>query len=842
MSTRVLLKIGAKVKCLFQNSDHALDGRIYSINIGKRTIEIIYDYGMYEANVPLHCSKFILKYESDSDIHNYMLCRRIVLPHHKSSYIVQKCDTSYCHLLSSTDTTKKVIDTDTALLYLMQQRLKELKKKQLLFSYPNFNYPYGGKIEEYSYDGPCAGYSVVFSSLSDSNSLLDCQLIHQKTSIHQLLYKSKFHFIVNTNLHQLPCACTSALIAYTELKKINIEKVRSKEEDSHQWKLGIILFHHMKETIIVPVTIENDEISGPKFLFNYSKIEKFDYDTNKVSIRFLNLIGKTNMTLTLDGIIHMKLEGPDIIKYFPQKKRHIKLLKYYRNKYISHFKIANYVPSLGSNYDLTQTQLRNMLLSKFGQSQSTLVRHKKSICYSGCSVIAVKGTKQSLSSHCSNSNYMVPLDVGEENGFKSLEYMTYVFLKKENLLKLLSYESMHIDDYYEFLEEHNESIIRLKIIDPYIHHRKGLIIEYIETNKGESSVANNEDAMHSFSEYVTQKPTEHCEFKGTVLSHWYSVPEINRINITQDEIDLINEVYGSTGFGSRNSIKSLGLNVYTGIKNSTRAIPQPGILKEDVILSQINRTSFNDTYNPLLQTFINRLTTQAGLMFSHADRFYNRFLIEVSKRMKESLYSDHHGIDQQRGSEFDHRGPLCVLSILTMGKKNKHSKLDGFINQPHLDVGDDVFRDLRDIGHALMLSWLKEDEMAESMKENIRYYFRLFNLGKKKCLPLPTSCGYQILNREKELTGNTDVEYVQEFDDETFVSFALIGLGLTIRIRSGLYHYFFGSTFTHCTPLVVTVRNERVYMSTKHLNTIGWGASSSTGTTSFKRRAKRQQS
>jgi hypothetical protein len=141
-----------------------------------------------------------------------------------------------------------------------------------------------------------------------------------------------------------------------------------------------------------------------------------------------------------------------------------------------------------------------------------------------------------------------------------------------------------------------------------------------------------------------------------------------------------------------------------------------------------------------------------------------------------------------------------------------------------------------------MLSWLKEDEMAESMKENIRYYFRLFNLGKKKCLPLPTSCGYQILNREKELTGNTDVEYVQEFDDETFVSFALIGLGLTIRIRSGLYHYFFASTFTHCTPLVVTVRNERVYMSTKHLNTIGWGASSSTGTTSFKRRAKRQQS
>jgi hypothetical protein len=849
MSTRVYLKVGAKVKCLFQNSDHALDGRIFSINFGNRTVEIIYDYGIYEKNVPLNCSKFILKYESDIDIHNYMLCRKIILPHHKSSYIVQKCDTSTCHLLSSTNMTKITINTNTALLYFMQQQLVELKKKQVLFSYPSIIDSYhpnliqhtGGKIEEYSYDGPCSGYSVVFSLLNESKSKLECGLIHQKTTIHQLSSKSCIHFIVNTNLHRLPSACTSALIAYTDLN-ITCEKVRSKKEGCHVWNLGIILFHHMKKTIIVPVTVESNKISGStKFLFNHSKYEEFDYNRKRVSIRFLNIIGQKNKTLTADGIVHMKVDGPDTIKSFPIKQKHVFILRSCRKKYLNHVKVSSLDPSLGSNYYLEKSHLNSMLLSKFGQSNYHYLQHKKSICPSGCSVIAVKGTKQSLSCHSDSSNYMVPLDVGEENGFNSLDYMTYVFLNKENLLKLLSHENMHIDDYYEFLEQHNESVIRLKIVDPYVRHKKGFLIEFIESKEGNSDVANNEDFDYSFSEYITQKPTEHCEFKGTILSHWYSLPEQHQINITQDDIDLINEVYGSTGFGSRNSIKSLGLNVYTGIKNSTRAIPQPGILKEDVILSQINRTSFNDTYNPLLQTFINRLTTQAAEMFSQADRFYNRFLIETSKKLKQTLYNVDSN-NNQRGNEFDHRGPLCVLSILTMGKNNNHSKLDGFINQPHLDSGDDLFMDLRNIGHALLYAWLEEDDIEESMKENIHYYFRLFNIGIKKCIPLPTSCGYQILNTEKKVADNIDLCSLQELDDETFVSFALIGLGLTVRIRSGLYHYFFASIFTHCTPLVVTVRNERVYMSTKHLNTIGWGSSSSTGTTSFQTRSKRQHS
>ena len=86
---------------------------------------------------------------------------------------------------------------------------------------------------------------------------------------------------------------------------------------------------------------------------------------------------------------------------------------------------------------------------------------------------------------------------------------------------------------------------------------------------------------------------------------------------------------------------------------------------------------------------------------------------------------------------------------------------------------------------------------------------------------------------------NCDEQYDETND--TFVSFALIGLGLTVRIRSGLYHYFFASIFTHCTPLVVTVRDERVYMSTNNLNVVGWGASSATGRTSFKKQAQKRK-
>ncbi len=43
MSSCDYLKVGTKIKCLFQNSDHALEARIFSTNIVTNTAEVIYE-------------------------------------------------------------------------------------------------------------------------------------------------------------------------------------------------------------------------------------------------------------------------------------------------------------------------------------------------------------------------------------------------------------------------------------------------------------------------------------------------------------------------------------------------------------------------------------------------------------------------------------------------------------------------------------------------------------------------------------------------------------------------------------------------------------------------------
>jgi hypothetical protein len=55
--------------------------------------------------------------------------------------------------------------------------------------------------------------------------------------------------------------------------------------------------------------------------------------------------------------------------------------------------------------------------------------------------------------------------------------------------------------------------------------------------------------------------------------------------------------------------------------------------------------------------------------------------------------------------------------------------------------------------------------------------------------------------------------------------FVMLGLGGTGRIFSQSYHYFFGSSFTHCTPVqkdgTITTYNDG------HCNVIGWGGGDS---------------
>ena len=133
--SRPLLKFGCKVKCLFQNGDHALEGRIYAINMDSRTIDVVYDHGIYERNIPMNQSKFILKNESQNDFESFMLNKIIIFPNGKS-YMITQCGSQYTQVLPMGNKNSVKMETQSVLRLMLNNRIIEIEEKNHLFSFP----------------------------------------------------------------------------------------------------------------------------------------------------------------------------------------------------------------------------------------------------------------------------------------------------------------------------------------------------------------------------------------------------------------------------------------------------------------------------------------------------------------------------------------------------------------------------------------------------------------------------------------------------------------------------------------------------------------------------------
>jgi hypothetical protein len=65
---------------------------------------------------------------------------------------------------------------------------------------------------------------------------------------------------------------------------------------------------------------------------------------------------------------------------------------------------------------------------------------------------------------------------------------------------------------------------------------------------------------------------EHWQFDGTVMSHW--TVSKNTLGVTRRMLNIVKDVFGGSGF-NRKSVKSIGINIYTGEKSSSQAVPNP---------------------------------------------------------------------------------------------------------------------------------------------------------------------------------------------------------------------------------------------------------------------------
>ena len=100
-------------------------------------------------------------------------------------------------------------------------------------------------------------------------------------------------------------------------------------------------------------------------------------------------------------------------------------------------------------------------------------------------------------------------------------------------------------------------------------HNIGLIFVFVANEEKKSN--------HIIHEFDSVQPMEHSDigakFNGVVLSHWSRHREFYQIG--SDDVQLAHRVFGNHGFGNRTSVVSMGLNAYTGMRGSKRAIGNP---------------------------------------------------------------------------------------------------------------------------------------------------------------------------------------------------------------------------------------------------------------------------
>jgi hypothetical protein len=226
--------------------------------------------------------------------------------------------------------------------------------------------------------------------------------------------------------------------------------------------------------------------------------------------------------------------------------------------------------------------------------------------------------------------------------------------------------------------------------------------------------------------------------------------------------------------------------------------------------------NFNKTYSPIAQKVINILTTQAGQVMSACDPLYDSFISKVLHRLfhKFQLKQDNCSFSSTKQISTFRR--YCNLSIFTGGCAKDQT--DSFFNVPHVDKGDKFFNDFQNEALSVMNESLHNyGGKTSHQRQQLEYLQKLFETGNGS-FSLPTTCGYQMVQTSNNynITPNDMKSY-----------FCMSGLGYSVHLDNNLYHYFFGNTFTHCTPISVSVKNGIVRTYSGDVNVVGWGASSS---------------
>ena len=686
------------------------------------------------------------------------------------------------------------------------------------------------------------GKSIIFI-LKDGTAETFNNKLSQITIDHRIKQSSLddgYKFIQNTNLHHLDRwpNYQRVLVAYSKQECNNIST----------WYLGILMHHSTEVTVILPTVIRAHSINTYRYIADPStKCIKFTF--GEVNLQYLNWL-RDETTNGSDGCIKSLTNGPDIIRANLFQRQHTRQLNgilkrhnveinknesnlHGKQKPLAHFpQVASSIPKYAivkgkdglSLIDIIQKKYSRNLNGRCMKDTTTLNGSHSTLINIECALSSLQYTKKI------DQCILVPFVTNDffKNQNDSVEY---AMVKFSNYCNVLQLHSKSIEEFNVGLGDISEGTIKHRIIT-CDNQTKNLRINFVQNDTMET-------AVFDISEILLSEQYEHCDIEsGLVLSHWYHLDNVNRCkNLDFQTCSLIDHTYGE-GFGSRIKTSSKGTNLYLGMKNAARAHPNTRMPDEDVMYSQMWRNHFNPTYEPICQKIVRQLTDQAAKVMILSDHTYDRLLhkvFEIAYGSECEINLSLHGKKRKHNSNpcsignfFNTHRRLCNYSILTNGSKS--SKCYSFINETHVDDGDKLNAEESNAFCALVHQINEEASSYPKAKKQLKYYQKMQNTFSS--LPVPTTCGYKIIcNNESDVS-----------EEEEIISlFALVGLGISVRIRSNLYHHFYGSTFSHCTPATLKVKDGHVFLYGDDFKVFAWGAGSKTRPGTRTRRTRRLQ-
>ena len=279
---------------------------------------------------------------------------------------------------------------------------------------------------------------------------------------------------------------------------------------------------------------------------------------------------------------------------------------------------------------------------------------------------------------------------------------------------------------------------------------------------------------------------------GILVAYWGRDERVKKLKLNYDFGRACLGVFG-TGFGSRHSAPSHGLNCY--LKPSGRGtaatLPSPAQALEELSKQQYYTKEFvNQLLQPYVRKKVNELTTNVF----HIAQECNPFVMKVV-------------------------GTICTRQILTSGQVPLGSKVEGidpsiiiptgsmspsfgFVNAVHVDKMDKLRKEQ------------VEEWKSNAKVKGMKHCLRVFN-HENFCLP--TTCGYQFL-----YNGDTAKNW------HVHAYFGLDGLGMTMKIEDGVVQHFLGAMFSHSTCVTVCEREDgqmTASNSDDKFLILGWGSS-----------------